>query len=186
VQWVMKIRSKLSNLTVITLVSGLIAVLGLAAPTAAQESDKKTDYLEGLKSCQEITDDPLRLQCYDNAVGRVIIASAAGEVRIIDSEDVEKTRRGLFGFSLPKIDLFGSEEEEAELLESVVTNVRVEGRNTVFLTIAEGGAVWRIPGAKPIVLSTKPGDTVEFKKASLGSYFVRINGRLGVKGRRIE
>ena len=30
------------------------------------------------------------------------------------------------------------------------------------------------------------GDEVVFKKAALGSYFIRIAGQTGVKGRRIE
>ena len=32
----------------------------------------------------------------------------------------------------------------------------------------------------------KPGDSVEIEKASLGSYWVRFNGRNGVKGRRVQ
>jgi hypothetical protein len=35
-------------------------------------------------------------------------------------------------------------------------------------------------------MRAKPGDKVEFKKAALGSYFIRINGAIGVKGRRIR
>lgn len=30
------------------------------------------------------------------------------------------------------------------------------------------------------------GDNVEFKKASLGFYFIRINSQMGVKGKRVE
>lgn len=170
--------------------SGLIGCL-LCAPVAkAQNSpEAQPDYLEQLKNCQTLTDDTLRLECYDKAVGQVVTASDEGEVRIIDKEDVEKTRKGLFGFSLPDLGLFkgkDGEDSEQELLESVVKSVRVQGRNTVFLTIEEGNAVWRIPGADSKVLRTKPGDTVVLKKAALGSYWIRINGRNGVKGRRVQ
>lgn len=169
---------------------GLIGGLLFTSVAQAQSSTEvQPDYLDQLKKCQALVDDTSRLECYDKAVGQVVTASDEGEVRIIDKEDVEKTRKGLFGFSLPDLGLFkGKEGEDSEqdLLESVVKSVRVQGRNTVFLTIEEGNAVWRIPGADPKVLRTKPGDKVVLKKAALGSYWIRINGRNGVKGRRVQ
>jgi len=122
-------------------------------------------------------------------VGKVVAASDEGEVRIIDREDAKKTKRRLFGFSLPKLGLFGDDDdkdEEIELFQSTITNVSISGRNTVIITIEDGNAVWRIPSAKARTMRAKPGDKVEFKKAALGSYFIRINGRIGVKGRRIR
>lgn len=159
-----------------------------ASSLNAQDAAKPPEYLDDLKQCQSIAEDIARLACYDSAVGRVVTATEEGKVRLIDKEDVEETRRGLFGFSLPKLKLFGDEEEGAELdiLQTIVTKVNFEGRNTVLLTVEEGGAVWRIPGADYRTLQTKPGDAVEFKKASLGSYFIRINGRMGIKGRRVQ
>ena len=156
------------------------------ASVSAQDEKSAEGYVDNLKACQSIANDAERLSCYDSAVGRVVAATDQGEVQIVNKEDIRKTRRGLFGFSLPKIDLFGGDDDEEDLLQSVITDVRIQGRNTVFLTIEEGNAVWRIPSADRRVMRTRPGDTVEFKKASLGSYFIRINGRNGVKGRRVE
>ena len=96
---------------------------------------------------------------------------------------------GLFGFSLPRIALFdGSDGEEAQidLLQSTITDVAVRGRNTLYLTIADGNAVWRINSASRRALQAEVGDSVEFKKASLGSYFIRIDGRTGEKGIRVQ
>ena len=159
-----------------------------ASTLSAQDTARPPEYLDALKRCQTIAEDVARLACYDSAVGRVITATEEGKVRLIDKEDVEKARRGLFGFSLPKLKLFGDDAESAEpdVLQTIVTKVSFDGRNTVLLTVEEGGAVWRIPSADYPTLQTKPGDTVEFKKASLGSYFIRINGRLGIKGRRVQ
>jgi len=173
--------------TLATLLTSAGALILLSNSPSAQEATGGAVYLEGLKACQSVADDDERLACYDAAVGRVVAATDEGDVRIVNSDDIRKTRRGLFGFGLPKINLFGGEaDEEDTLLQSTITGVRIEGRNTVFLTIEEAGAVWRIPGASRIVMNTRVGDSVEFKKAALGSYFIRINGRLGVKGRRVK
>lgn len=166
-----------------------LALSVIALPSVAQgQASDSSDYMDNLKQCQTIVDDAARLSCFDSAVENVVAASVEGKVRLIDKEDVEETRRGLFGFSLPKLRLFGDEEEidELETLLTVVKSVRIEGHNTLVLTVEEGAAVWRIPSANYRTLETKPGDTVEFKKASLGSYFIRINGRMGIKGRRVQ
>ncbi len=172
------------------------ALLMAVAPAVAQSpapsapvAEAEGNYLEGLKSCQAIADDTERLACYDRSVGRVVSASEEGEVRLVDSEDVRKTRRRLFGFSMPDIGLFGNDDDEddkpLELLQSTITSVRYNRREVVF-TIAEGDAVWRIASAPPRLGRIKVGDSVEFKRASLGSYFIRVNGQMGVKGRRVE
>ncbi|MGB7408188.1 MAG: hypothetical protein WA908_06745 [Pontixanthobacter sp.] len=148
-----------------------------------------SDYLAELRKCQIEPDDTARLLCYDNAVTPLVAATDRGEVRIVDEAVVEKTKRGLFGFSLPDISLFrdrDGKDEQLDLLQSTITSVSKRGRNVLYFTIAEGDAVWRISGASRQVMATEPGDTVEFKKASLGSYFIRINGRTGEKGRRIR
>ncbi|MXO89479.1 hypothetical protein [Pontixanthobacter aquaemixtae] len=156
-------------------------------PVFAQESDEKQDdaYIAGLKACQSISEAAERLACYDAAVGKVVEASDEGEVQIVDREQAKKTRRSLFGFSLPDLGIFGGDDDD-ELFESTITSVAISGRNTVLITIEDGDAVWRIPGAKQRTMNAKPGDKVVFKEASLGSYFIRINGQIGVKGRRIR
>lgn len=170
----------------ILVLPAIFALIAASAPAHAQNKPEDDAYITSLKSCQPITDDAERLSCYDAAVGRVVAASDEGEVRIIDREDATNTKRRLFGFSVPKLGLFGEgdAEEDIEVLQSTITKVAFSGRNTVLLTI-EDGAVWRIQGAKKALLA-KPGDKVEFKEAALGSYFVRINGQNGEKGRRIE
>ena len=167
----------------------IASILSIGAATVstvgsanAQETGKDNIYITGLKACQLVAEDAARLSCYDTAVGKVVTASDDGEVRVIDEAEVKKTRRGLFGMNLK---LFGSDEEEQNLFQSTITDVSVSG-STVFITIEDGNAVWRIPSAKSRTMRAKPGDPVEFKKASFGSYFVRINGQIGEKGSRVR
>ena len=166
---------------------GVVTTLLIATSSPALGQSDNPDFLKDLRECSTIEENEKRLACYDQSVGAVVAASDAGEVQIVDKEDVEQTRRGLFGFTLPKIGLFSgdSEEEDLNTLESEVTSVRRLPRDTYVFKIAEG-STWRIANAPMRLRPPRTGDKVVFKKAALGSYFIRIAGQTGVKGRRIE
>lgn len=161
-----------------------------AAPVAAQDdaSAAQPDYVENLKACQTLTVDMARLACFDSAVGAILAANEAGDVQVIDKEDVRETRRSLFGFSLPNIGLFGGgddDDKEDEQLETTIASVRYIGRGSARFTTSEG-AVWELNNIPSRLRTIKAGDPVVFRKASLGYFFVRIAGQTGIKGRRVE
>jgi hypothetical protein len=166
----------------------------LAFATAAGAKDKpepKSEYVEGLAACQSLTDPTARLACYDTAVARIVAAAAQGEVRVVDREDMERTRRRLFGFSLPDLGIFGDnkddgQSDELDMLESTITSVSRTGDDAWIIAIEDGDAVWQIRDAPMRFARPRPGDKVVFKKAALGSYFIRVNGQIGVKGTRIR
>lgn len=162
------------------------ALIAIApAPLKAQDDPaQNSDYLDALRQCRQIEEGDARLACYDLEVNKVIAASEKGDVQIVKKEEVEKTRRGLFGFTMPKIGLFASKGDELNLLKSKITRVRAIRRGWI-LTIEEG-SVWRLDRVPARLRTPKVGDPIVFKKAALGSYFVRIDGQIGVKGKRIE
>lgn len=171
--------------------AGLLAAV-TASPVSAQEAVPETgqeaDYLGALKACRAIKDEDDRLECYDNKVGAMVSASEAGDVRIVDREDVRRTRRQLFGFTVPDLDILEGDEqdkESSELLETTITSARQLTNKAWRFTTAEG-AVWEINNAPARLAPIKPQDKVIFKRASLGFYFIRINGQMGVKGKRIQ
>ena len=167
----------------------VLVLLALAAPAAAQRRDAQDEtpgYIERLAECRQIADSDARLACYDREVGAVVAASEQGDVRIVDREDVRQTKRRLFGFAIPD-NLFGGKDDDAKMdtLETTITQVRTSGRRGYLITTAEG-SVWRIASAPMRLSPPKVGQSVEFKTAAVGSYFIRINGQLGVKGVRVE
>lgn len=164
-----------------------LLLLGFAPLARAQDPvvPSSEETIVQLKACRAITDPDQRLACYDREVGEVITATDAGTLQVVDKADVEETKRGLFGFSLPKIKLFGGEEGEMTELETTITSVRREGREAWIFTTKEG-SVWRIAETKMGWKPPQEGQTVVFKKAAMGSYFIRVNGQIGVKGKRIE
>lgn len=162
------------------------AVVALGA-TAAQAQDGPAP-LDALQKCRTITDDAQRLACFDLAAAALTASVQKKEVVVLDREEARKTRRSLFGFSLPKLKLFGNEDddpEERELLEidSTVRSVRNLGYDKISFTL-EDGAVWQT--TEPVRRMPKSGSKVHIKRASLGSYFIRFDEGRTVKGMRIN
>lgn len=167
----------------------IVTSLGLATPAQSQESETgEGDYLAALQQCRAIGDDAARLACFDREAATLLAATDRGDLRIVDREAVRETRRSLFGFSLPKLGIFGGNDDDEDevdgTLVSEVTDVRTIGRDAFLLTITEG-SVWRVSSA-PRRFKPRVGDTIELEKAAMSSYWVRLNGQIGVKGRRVE
>lgn len=166
-----------------------VVALGLmlaGSPLAAQEAGNEADYLKDLRDCRAIATAEDRLACFDREVGEILAATDSGEVQVVDREAIRETRRGLFGFSLPKLGVFGSnDDEELDLMETEITGVR-RLRGDAYIIKVAAGSTWQINDAPMRLRPPRVGDPVVLKKASLGSYFIRIDGQLGVKGRRIE
>jgi len=164
----------------------LITAFG-ACSAGAQTTAPAPDYMGDLKACRAITDDRERLACYDAKIGTIVTANEAGDVRIVDREDVRRTKRQLFGFSVPAVGVLANDDKDddkGELFSTSIVSARALPKGGWRFTTAEG-AIWEINNPPRRLAPIKAGDTVEFKKASLGYYFVRIAGQIGVKGRRI-
>lgn len=162
------------------------ALMALAVPAAAQDT-ADSGPLGPLKACQATTDSAARLACYDRAAGAMIAANDAGDLKVLDREEVRKTRRGLFGFALPSLKIFGDgdagEEREEDRIEVLNTTIASVGRtmNGFVITTAEG-AQWELDKAPR--MSPKIGQPVEIRNAAMSAFYVKVNGQPGVKGRR--
>jgi hypothetical protein len=168
-------------------IAGLALLLGASSAGLAQAEGVagRDDVLASIRNCRMLPDDTARLACYDAAATRFVAAVDSGAVQVVSKDEIERTRRGLFGFSLPRLGLFGSDEEQEQELASTVEAVVRQGRDGYRFRIAEG-SVWEIPDAPRRLRPPRPGDEVVLKRASLGSFFIRIAGQTGVKGRRVE
>ncbi len=145
-------------------------------------------YISDLKVCGGIADESQRVACYDAKVSAFIRAVDAGDVRLLDRAEVRRTKRQLFGISVPELEILkedGNEAEVSDLFETTITSAARLSATSWRFTTAEG-AVWEINNAPRRLKPITAGDTVTFKKAALGFFFVRINGQIGVKGRRVS
>lgn len=162
-----------------------LAVVAANAGSGLAAQDEGTDQkLSDLRECQAIEDPGTRLACYDREVAAIVAATDSGQIQVVDKEDIRETRRGLFGFSLPKTGIFGGDDDEDEVMTSKITAVRTVGREGYQITIAEG-SVWQV-NDPPRRFRPEIGDEVELERAAMGSFWIRLEGQNGVKGRRVR
>lgn len=170
---------------------GLIATVGLcvsANSANARDADASpSDHLAPLRACQAQTDPGQRLACYDAAAATVLSQADKGDLRIVDAAEIKRTRRGLFGFALPDLGIFGGgdDEPDMDMLETTITSVRYTAPDAFQFKTPEG-ATWQVSNAPARQRQVHAGDAVVLKKAAMGSYFIRIAGQIGIKGRRIQ
>jgi hypothetical protein len=168
------------------------ALVLVAAPLSAEDDKGESAYVAALRACQGKTDAAERLACFDTAVASIVAASSEGDVRIVDREEVRETRRKLFGFSLPDLGIFGGKSdkddpEQAEEFANLQTTIAaVKGTDQAIIIVTAEGAEWQLSEVPARLLRPRVGQPVEIRAAALSSYFVRINGQKGVKGRRVR
>lgn len=168
------------------------AVLMSPAVGLAQSGKPAADPFDPLRACRAIAADSERLACFDKVSGTLLTAADEGDLSVVNREEVRKTRRTLFGFTLPDLGIFGGgdkakakdEADQIEVLNTTIASYR-STKDGIQITTAEG-AVWEIDNPPRRLMTPKAGQPVEFRKGSLSSYFIRINGQGGVKGRRIS
>lgn len=175
-----------AKISAVAISIGLACGLSIAAQPQVVSS---SSLLDGLRKCRDQMSEGARATCYDGSVSALLAAVEAGDIRLVDREEVRKTRRQLFGTGAPELDILKSNDpdgdDSSELLETSITSAVKTGAASWRFTTAEG-AVWEIKNPPRKLAPLMPGDKVVFKKATLGFFFVRINGQIGVKGRRIS
>ncbi len=171
--------------------ASLAGAFVFAAPSQAQD-DTTPDFdtpelVAQLFACRDIADDSERLACFDREVSAMQGAQESKELVIVEKEQVEQTRKGLFGFALPKIGLFkgdGGEDEISDLETTLVSARRMNNGRYSF--VVEGGARWIQTDKTPVLRTPKAGDPVTIKKGAIGSYMVKFGKARAFRARRVE
>ena len=171
----------------------VVAILAgpLVAPLVAKAAEPPKSgtpaVLKALFDCRAITTDAERLACYDAAVGQVNKAEKTGEVIIVDRQEARAARRQAFGLDLSALSILDRSEEKTEVdrvIGEVVSARRGgDGRWTVVLA---DGAVWKQVDDQSLSKDPKKGSKVEIRKASIGSYFMNVDGQRAMRARRAD
>ncbi len=169
------------------LAKNLVAVFLIASGPAAaapRASETANGIITELTGCKAIADDPQRLACFDAATAKLAAATAKGDVKIIDREDIRATRRSLFGFELPKIAFFKGDDTAADTPSEIDTTIKAvsAGEYGKFVITMDDGAVWRT--TEPLPRAPRPGMPVHLKRGALGNYFMRGGSMRGVTAQR--
>ncbi len=158
----------------------------VAGPVLAAEPVPVAKPVAALQACRTIADPVTRVACYDRAVDALNVATTAGDIAIVERTEVRKARKGLFGFTLPRIGFLTGKPDNAEdvadakELNTVITGSRSIGNGKWRFTV-EGGGLWETVEASMGFSDPLPGRKVLIEKGSLGAYFVKVE-----KGRRVQ
>lgn len=179
-------------MTRIIMASVSAATLAIAASAGAQDkggadSAPPAAYQQ-VAQCRSVADPTERLACYDRSVTALDQALTRHDVVIADRAEVQKTKRGLFGFTAPIGHFLGLGDkdgaDEIKQIDTTVTAVR-HTRDGWLLTFAEGGT-WQQIDLQDFPLSPKVGNKARISRGALGSYFISVDGMNGRKFRRVE
>lgn len=175
---------------------------------SAEAADKPASTpLSGIYACTEIADNMARLACYDAAAGKLRKAESSGEFVAVESKDILNIKRDAFGFRLPSLpklklpslggkraDAFANADTDAgQIIEQTdagevnkviytVDHITEKNYDTHWFYLTNG-QIWRQTDGKKFTYSKKiKPTTIVIRRASLGSFLMRING----KGRAIR
>ena len=171
----------------------IVAILGSTAfvyalPTpanaAVQQAGDRAATLAELARCRTVPDDSTRLVCFDRAAAALDSAERAGEVVVLDREQVRETNRRLFGFEVanPFAGRAGS-EPLMEAIETTLVSARPSGDDKWIFKLADGSE-WRQIDSGSVRFSNREGEAVRVRRASLGSYMLTIESSRAVRVRR--
>jgi len=164
----------------------LLAAPATSAPKKVAEGPPPAQ-VTALLNCRTITDSAERLACYDKTAATIGDAVAKRDLVVFDRESVKKTKRGLFGFSIPNLGIFGDNDGEVEIkqIDGTIVSTAFNGDGGYVFRLADGSR-WSQMDGKPIAIEPQNGDKVVVKKGALGSYFMAVEGQPGVKVQRIN
>lgn len=164
--------------------AAIVAVMAVPATAKDKEPPPRPAEIEALYACRDIADPTERLACFDRTVGALSSADEAREISFADKETVKKTRRGLFGFSLPDLGLFGGDDaDKIDHIETTVVSASDAGYGRYRIEMADG-SVWVQTDNDIMPLRPRPGQKIEIKSAALGTYFLSLEGRPSIRVRR--
>ncbi len=164
----------------------LVAILVTAAGAQAQSGER---VVRSFTACRAVADPGERLACFDKAASALETAVSKKEVTILDRQDVRRTKRSLFGFTLPRIGIFsGDDDDEQEKKEfaeinTTVASARQSGYGRYEIHLADEEAVWQTTEPLPDV--PRAGAKIRIRKGMLGNYFIMVDGR-SVRGLRVR
>lgn len=173
--------------------SALLMAGGAHAQETERNARPRAPQLQAVYDCRTLTDPAARLACFDRQIAALEAAEAARDLTVIDREEVRRTRRGLFGFSLGNLgSIFGggddddddarAAEDRVEQIEAVVREVGRD-RSGKLVLVLDNGQRWVQTdsggGRQP-----RAGNRVVISRASLGGFIASVEGRAGFRVRR--
>lgn len=165
---------------------GLLASCFLASSAyAAPPKPPRPAQFQKLVDCRAITEPMARLACFDREAAAFEAAERGNDLVVVDRQQIRNTRRSLFGLALPRIPFLDDNDSEASptQIEGVVRSARVDGDRW---TVDLGESVWRTTESAQFEAYPRAGQKVTVRRAALGSYVLKVEGRKGLRAIRVR
>ena len=166
----------------------VIGSVAIGAMVAAKDKDAelaRPKLFEDVVACKTIENAEARLACYDEKVAALDEAQKKDEIILTDKAAVKEAQRGLFGFEIPKLKIFGSGDDDVAEIEAKVQSVTANRAGLITITL-EDGARWQQVDTKILNREPRAGDTARIRKASMGSYLVTFNDGPAIRMKRLN
>jgi hypothetical protein len=179
----LKMRSKAMML------AGLL-IAALAAPSAGlaqTASNASPAVLSNVLSCRSVADAAARLACFDRSVSALGEAQSKGELVTLDRQEVRKTRRSLFGLTLPSLRILGDEDgsEDGSEIETRIVRTAPAADGKWIFELAEGGR-WAQIDSREFVVDPAAGQPIKIRRAAMGSYLANVNNQRAIRVKRLN
>lgn len=174
-----------------------IAALALPGPACADApppADTRVAVIQQLFDCRSVGDPTERLACYDRQVAAVEAAETARDIRIVDREQVRETRRGLFGFSLGSLSIFGGGNDDdrqdsrtnPEIVQEIEAKISAVDQDSTgrWVFALDNGQRWVQQNAEAIGRTPHVGNSIRIRRAAFGTFMANIEDRPGFRIRR--
>lgn len=166
-----------------------IAVAIALAPTAvaAQNGRARPEILANLTNCRALTNDAERLRCFDRNIATLDDAERKQEVVVLDRAEINRTRRSLFGLTLPSLKLFGNGDRSTPDFTTIDTTLKSAQRGqSGWIFVLEDGARWIQTDSSDLARLPTQGDHIRIRKAAMGSFLANIEKQVAIRVRRIN
>lgn len=151
---------------------GALAVPGAVFAREQAAPDDLPEVFQAVVDCRKIAVEADRLACFDRTVAAMAVARDQKDLVVADRETLRETKKGLFGFTLPKLRLFGGTEgEDIAQIETTISSVRSAKDGMAIFTLQDGARWKQTDGGQSWA---RVGDKIVIGRGALGSYLAKI------------
>ena len=174
------------------LLAGACLTGAWTASLAASDSaaPKRAPELQAIVDCRALTDRDARLNCYDAAAAKLDQAEAAGQVVVVNRDQVRQVRKDVFGLQLPSLDVFSAvrgkgpvQGEDIDRITGVAKAVTADASGRWIIAL-DTGAVWRQIDGAALAIDPHVGSKIEIRQGALGSFFIKVDGQPAFRAHR--
>ena len=168
-----------------------LALAAIAAPAAAQRGKQeqiRPQTLTRVVDCRKIGGDAERLACFDREVAALDAAEANKDLVVVDREQLRKTRRTLFGLTLPNLSVFGDDNDDEEGVQRIDTTIKrlTQTPYGKWVFTLQDGAVWEQIDSRDLAADPRVGHNIKIRRAAMGSYLANVKDQIAIRVRRVR